>query len=171
MICSGEWVGGAGVADYATGQLTNVFVERLVWSASAESQYRGSSQVAGPGFVWFRFWLEGFQQVVEKYFDAAGRPVGLHVDVCGPFQMGETGWMAEDRLLDIWISVDGRVTVRNEALFEQAVANGTLSADAAEQAESHIRELTGAIAKGRFPPALVRNWQLDLNRLQEILAP
>jgi hypothetical protein len=30
--------------------------------------------------------------------------------------------------------------------------------------------LTGAISQRRFPPAMVRNWQVDLRRIQEALA-
>ena len=45
---------------------------------------------------------------------------------------------------------------------------GALSSEQADLAEAHLRELTAAIARGRFPPPLVRNWQLDLSRIAAI---
>jgi predicted RNA-binding protein associated with RNAse of E/G family len=87
-----------------------------------------------------------------------------------PMVIGEREWTTNDLLLDIWISPDGRVTVRNETAFEAAVADGSLSIDEASWAEEHVRRLTAAIAQRRFPPPLVRNWQVDLRRIQEALA-
>ncbi len=53
----------------------------------------------------------------------------------------------------------------NEAAFEQAVRQETLAEAEARYAEKHFRALTAAIAKDRFPPPLVRNWQVDLRRI------
>jgi hypothetical protein len=60
--------------------------------------------------------------------------------------------------------------VSNEAAFEAAVSGGELSEEEARWAEEHVRRLTGAISQRRFPPAMVRNWQVDLRRIQEALA-
>jgi predicted RNA-binding protein associated with RNAse of E/G family len=72
--------------------------------------------------------------------------------------------------LDIWISPQGQVTVGNETAFDAAVRGGQISPEEAIWAEEHVRRLTGAIAQRRFPPAMVRNWQVDLRRIQEALA-
>jgi predicted RNA-binding protein associated with RNAse of E/G family len=85
-------------------------------------------------------------------------------------QVGETEWTARDLLLNIWISPQGQVTVSNEAAFEAAVSSGQLTEEEARWAEEHVRRLTGAISQRRFPPAMVRNWQVDLRRIQEALA-
>ncbi len=61
----------------------------------------------------------------------------------------------------------GRVTVHGEEEFERSVLLGELSPELAQRAEAHLRELTAAIARGRFPPPLVRNWRIDLSRIRE----
>ena len=45
-----------------------------------------------------------------------------------------------------------------------------LTEEEARWAEEHVRRLTGAIAQRCFPPAMVRNWQVDLRRIEEALA-
>ena len=121
--------------------------------------------VADTGYVWYRYWLLPEGQVVERYFTAEGVPIGTQIDLCAPIAVDDTGCSALDLLLDIWIDSGGRVTVHNEDRFEKAVVWGALSAAQADLAEAHLRELTAAIARGRFPPPLVRNWQLDLSRI------
>ena len=113
-------------------------------------------------------WLLPEGQVVERYFASTGVPIGTQIDLCAPIVWDETGCSALDLLLDIWIDAGGRVTVHNEDRFEKVVVWGKLSSDQADLAEARLRELTAAIARGRFPPPLVRNWQLDLSRIAAI---
>lgn len=172
-IQRGQWAEWPGALDYRSAWLSDMLVERVIWGQPAAAlQQIGQAQgkPAGPGSVWFRFWLPKDGQIVEKYFDRLGACLGIQADVCMPLVMvGEVCWTA-DLLLDIWINAEGRVTVRNEAAFDRAAAEGLLSADEASYAEQHLRRLTGAIAQGRFPPPLVRNWQIDLERLSETLS-
>lgn len=185
-IYSGQWLAWPDVRDYRAAQLGDILAERLVWSATAGLLHRGGVTIAGPAYIWFRFWLPRDSQVVEKYFDAHGQTLGMQIDVCmplaalpvhlrtGPFAAAKeplAGWFTTNLLLDIWITADGQVTVRNEAAFEQAVRAGALSEAEAAWAEERVRTLTSAIARRRFPPALVRNWQVDLRRIQETLSP
>lgn len=167
LIRSGEWEEWPTVAAYRHGLLGEMLVERMVWAEGAPRARIGRHEVAGPGYVWFRFWLLREQQIVEKYFDAEGRHVGTQVDVCMPFVLGEEAWSTHDLLLDIFIAADGRVTVRNETAFEQAVEEGALSPEEQERAEQHVRALTGAIAQGRFPPAIVRDFEPDMVRIRQ----
>ena len=169
LIRSSEWRGLPGAAHYMAGLLDDLLVERVIWAEGAETRAAGGQIVAAPGHIWYRFWLWRDDQIVERYFDAAGQALGTQVDVCMPIEAGEQGWIARDLLLDIWIAPDGRVTVRREAEYEAALAAGQLSADEAGWAEPHLRRLTTAIAQRRFPPAMVRNWQVDLQRIEETL--
>jgi predicted RNA-binding protein associated with RNAse of E/G family len=169
-IHSGEWQDLPGVASYLAGLIDDVLIERAIWAAPAEAVSASGRALAGPGHIWYRFWLWRDDQVVERYFDAQGQPLGTQVDLCMPLQVGETEWTARDLLLNIWISPQGQVTVSNEAAFEAAVRNGQLTEEEASWAEEHVRRLTGAISQRRFPPAMVRNWQVDLRRIQEALA-
>jgi predicted RNA-binding protein associated with RNAse of E/G family len=170
LIRSGEWQTLPGVADYLAGLIDDLLIERAVWAAPPEPGMANGRAPAGPGHIWYRFWLWRDDQVVERYFDAQGQPLGTQVDLCMPLQIGEREWTARDLLLDIWISPQGQVTVSNEAAFEAAVSGGQLTEEEASWAEEHVRRLTGAIAQRRFPPAMVRNWQVDLRRIEEALA-
>ncbi|HSN74144.1 MAG TPA: DUF402 domain-containing protein [Anaerolineae bacterium] len=170
LIRSGEWQSLPGVADYLAGLIDDVLIERAVWAKSAEAVAIGGRALVGPGHIWYRFWLWRDDQIVERYFDAQGQALGTQVDLCMPLQIGERDWTARDLLLDIWISPQGQVTVGNEAAFEEAVRSGQLTEEEARWAEEHVRQLTGAISQRRFPPAMVRNWQVDLRRIEEALA-
>lgn len=167
MIRSGEWQQWPDAANYVVGLIDDILIERLIWGHDAAQRLLGKQVVAAPGYVWYRFWLWRDEQVVEKYFDPQGQLIGTQIDVCAPLRASQDVWSALDLLLDIWITPDDRVTVRGEAAFERAVKDGALSAGEAEQAEQQVRRLTAAIAQGRFPPPLVRNWQVDMRRIQE----
>ncbi len=169
-IRSGEWQSLPGVFDYLSGLIDDVLIERAIWSHAANAVTAGGRVQTGHGHIWYRFWLWRDDQVVERYFDAQGNTLGTQVDLCMPLQIGEREWTTRDLLLDIWISPQGRVTVSNEAAFDAAVSSGELTPDEARWAEEHVRRLTAAIAQRRFPPAMVRNWQVDLRRIQEALA-
>ena len=106
---------------------------------------------------------------MERYFLADGAPLGTHIDVSGPITCADDGCRADDYIMDIRIDAQGRVTVHNEDEFERSVLLGELSPLAARQAEAHVRELTAAIARNRFPPPLVRNWRIDLSRIANVV--
>jgi predicted RNA-binding protein associated with RNAse of E/G family len=154
------------VENYRLEALGDVLVERVVWSELPAPRTLFGSVVADSGAIWFRFWLPGFDQVVERYYLPDGSSLGAHVDLCGPVQCDERGCVADDYILDIWIDPQGRVTVHNEDEFDRAVLLGELTAEQAQRAEAHLRELTAAIARNRFPPPIVRNWQIDPTRFR-----
>jgi predicted RNA-binding protein associated with RNAse of E/G family len=165
QIRSGHFGDPAATYGYRFERLGEVFVERIIWAELHAPRCLAGLVVADTGYVWYRFWLLPEGQVVERYFTASGVPIGTQIDLCAPIAWGETGCWTVDLLLDIWIDAGGRVTVHNEDRFEEAVVWGALSAAQADLAETHLRELTAAIARDRFPPPMVRNWQLDLSRI------
>lgn len=169
-IESGDWQKQPGVADYFAGLVDDVLIERVIWGEGWSPVQRAGRQLAGYGFIWYRFWVWRDDQLVERYYDMSGMLLGTQIDVCTPMQIDEQHWQTQDLVLDIWIAPDGRVTVTNEAAFDDAVRDGVLSSDEADWAEAHVRRLTGAIAQGRFPPAMVRNWQVDIRRIEDVLA-
>jgi hypothetical protein len=168
VIRSGEWQDERAVAHYSVGLIDDLLIERAIWGEQPTAIAGGIAPNAGD--IWYRFWLWRDDQIVEKYYDVQGQLLGTQVDVCTPMVVGEREWTTTDLVLDIWIAPDGRVTVRNEPAFEAAVAAGVLSEEQSRWAEEHVRRLTAAIAQRRFPPPLVRNWQVDLRRIQEALA-
>ena len=169
-IRSGHFGDPAATIGYRFERLGEVFVERIIWADLPAPRRRAGVVVADTGYVWYRFWLLPEGQVVERYFASSGVPIGTLIDLCAPIAWNETGCSALDLLLEVWIDEGGRVTVHNEDRFEKAVVGGALSAVQAELAEAHLRGLTAAIARGRFPPPLVRNWQLDLSRIATTIA-
>lgn len=168
-IISGNFGDPAVVRDYHAERLGDILVERIVWGELPAPRRLCGETVADTGFIWFRFWLSGHDQIVERYYDRDGRSIGAQIDICMPLSCDEDGCRTADLILDIWISSDGRVTVHNEDAFDRAVLLGDLDAIQAEHAEQQLRSLTAAIARNRFPPPLVRNWQPDLSRIAQML--
>ena len=170
VIESGDWQKRSGVADYFAGLVDDVLIERVIWGDGWLGIERAGRQLIGYGFIWYRFWVWRDDQIVERYYDQSGALLGTRIDVCTPMEIEERQWRTRDMVLDIWIAPGGRVTVANEAAFDAAVDAGAITAEEAEWAEAHVRRLTGAIAQGRFPPAMVRNWQVDIRRIEDVLA-
>ncbi len=167
VIESSEWQFNDLMVDYRFEWPGDMLVERATWHANAPEQQvviQGAEPVtiALAGYIWFRFWLADEEQLVERYFDNDGQPVGTYVPICMPLERQGRNYITTELLLGLWIAADGRVTVRHEEEFDQAVSSGTITPVESERAEIRIRELTGAIAQKQFPPALVRNFSIKL---------
>ena len=159
-LISGMWRSAPHMGDYRSEWLQEMLVERGTWGVDAPTvQLRGAT-VAAPGHIWFRFWLPEQEQVVEKYFDAKRQPVGLYVPLCAPLQRQGESYATTSLILALWLDLPGRVMMMHEAEFESAVASGRMTAAQAALAETNIRVLTGGVAAGTFPPAIVRNFAL-----------
>ncbi len=153
------------IRDYRAEQFAGILVERIIWRDEAPDLHN-SVVTTGPGYVWFRFWLPRAEQVVERYYTDSGALLGTRVDLCTRVAVDDSGRHALDLIMDLWIDPSGTVTLHHEDAYEQAVAAHVLSDDEAAYAEAHLRSLTTSIAQGRFPPAIVRNWQVDVKRIQ-----
>lgn len=164
-IRSGEFEAATAIRDYRMERLGDVYVERVIWGPSAPRRL-GEAVIGGDGWVCFRFWLLREGQVVERYYKPTGELAGTQVDVCMPPACDECGCEAADLGMALWITPDGRVTLDGEGRFEQAVRLGQVGPSEAAYAEQHLRSLTANIARGRFPPPIVRNWQIDPSRMQ-----
>ncbi len=111
-IRSGHFEAGGAIADYRAEHITDIMIERVVWG-EREPLSRYGVVIAATGFVWFRFWLPKSAQVVERYYTGDGELVGTLIDLCMPPQVAGTGYAASDLKLDLWLSVDGRLTLHN----------------------------------------------------------
>jgi predicted RNA-binding protein associated with RNAse of E/G family len=160
VIASGDWQRASAMHDYRAEWFSDILVERATWSAGTAPQQIGALMTAAPDFIWCRFWGPEASYVVEKYFDAQGIALGIYVRVGMTLPHHGRGFSLVDLLLGIWLTGNGRVTVYNEAHFDQAVKRGEVTPVEAEHAEMVIRELTTAIAQKRFPVAFVRNFTL-----------
>ncbi len=160
IITNGAWQTVAHMTDYRAEWFSEMLVERATWLPSAPLQQIGERTIAGPGYVWLRFWLLESELMVDKYFDAAGQLVGFYVPITMPLQRRVNTLRIITLVLALWVQPDERVTVLQEAAFDQAVKGGAITPVETEQAEQRIRELTLAVVQKRFPPAMVRNFAL-----------
>ncbi len=165
-IISGAWREQEAMEDYRSEWLSELLVERVTWSQGAPAHFIGGKQVAGPGYIWFRFWLASEHQVVEKYFSDTGESVGIHIPVCTSLVRDQQGYSTFGLILGLFLWPQGRLDVLREGDFDQAAASGQLPRPLVDVAEHSFRKLTAAIARKRFPPALVRNFELNVRRRQ-----
>lgn len=160
-LVSGEWQEMAHLTDYRVEWLSNLMVERATWDRTAPHHQIGGQVIANPDYIWLRFWLLEPELVLEKYFDPQRQVIGYYLPICLPVQRRSNRLQALSLYLALWLTPDGRVTVLHEERFEEAVAAGELTPVEAEHAEYQIRELTTALGRGAFPPAIVRNFSLQ----------
>ncbi len=161
---SGEWNENAAMTDYRAEWFNSLLVERTAWTAQAPTVELHDTIIGAPGFVWFRFWLPDLDQMVEKYFNAEGTAIGLFLPVCRPLQREDKAYHTSDLILAIWYNADKRVFVLREEEFEDCVRDQSISSQEAERAETRIRELTAAIFREEFPPPLVRNFAIAMEK-------
>lgn len=160
-LVSGEWQEMAHLTDYRVEWLSNMMVERVTWDTTAPTNQIGGQVIASPGYIWLRFWLLEQEVVLEKYFDPQRQVIGYYLPVCLPVQRRSNRLQALSLYLALWLIPDGRVTVLHEERFDEAVASGEMTPVEAEHAEYQIRELTTALGRGTFPPAIIRNFALQ----------
>ena len=161
---SGDWSQHASMTDYRAEWFNSLLVERAAWTDQAPTVELLDTVIGAPGFVWFRFWLPDLDQLVEKYFDAEGTAIGLYLPVCRPLQREDKAYRTSDLILAIWYNADKRVFVLREEEFEEVVHEQRLTSHEAERAETRIRELTAAIFREEFPPPLVRNFAIAMEK-------
>ena len=118
----------------------------------------------------FAFGCSHLARFIERYYGEHGQLIGTQIDVCMPPTFDEGAWRAKDLHLDIWVAPDGRVTLSGETTFDEAAEQGQLSRDEVQYAEEQVRTLTTGIAQGRFPPPIVRRWQVDPSRIHSMVA-
>ena len=162
IITNGVWETATYMTDYRAEWFSEMLVERATWLPTAPVQRIGNRIIAGPGYIWFRFWLLESELMIEKYFDAAGQVVGYYAPISMPVQRRVSTLRIIKLVLALWLQPDERVTVLHELEFEQAIITGAVTPVEAEQAEFRIRELTLATAQKRFPPPMVRNFMIKL---------
>ena len=81
LIESGDWQEQPGVADYFAGLVDDVLIERVIWGDGWDTLERTGRQLAGYGFIWYRFWVWRDDQLVERYYDRDGTLLGTQIDL------------------------------------------------------------------------------------------
>ncbi len=160
-VQSGEWRDQPTILNYRAEWLSNLLVERATWRADAKSVLLDGMQIGGSGATWFRFWLPEPQQIIDKYFDGDGQPVGIYMPIVDPFQFDGEEYNTVHLILGLWLASSGHMTVIGEPEFDAASRLGMLSERQVDWAESRIREVTAEVSRSRLPPPLIRNFMID----------
>ena len=157
-LISGNWRKHKAMTAYCAEWLSTLLVERATWMAHAPTIELADTVISGPGFSWFRFWMPALDQVAEKYFDGAGKEIGVYFPVCQPLVQEGKRYHTSELILAVWYDVAKRVSVLREAEFDEAVRRQMISDNEAARAETRIRKLTAAIFREEFPPPVVRHF-------------
>lgn len=160
-IHSGEWGTWPNMGEYRAEWLSGLLVERATWQGDAPAQALDGVQVVGSGYVWFRFWLPKPRQIVEKYFDADGRALGIYLPVSDSVRLSDQQYSTHHLWLGLWLLPSDHLTVLGEAAFEAAIDAQTLSPSQVEWAETRVRELTREVSRKQMPPAMIRNFAIE----------
>lgn len=122
IIASGDWQRQDHLSDYRYEWLTTCWWSGRRGMRPAPPRRLGAATIAGPGYIWFRFWLAKGDRILDKYFDPEGQPIGmLRMWGWGCRHPGR-GFSMVDLILGLWITGQSHVTVYNEARFDAAVA-------------------------------------------------
>ena len=188
-FASGEWQRQDAMIEYRAEWFNSLLVERAAWSPNApqvklldreggpSAPVEGGASpgwlheqvIGGPGYVWFRFWLPELDQMVEKYFEPGGDPIGHYLPICRPLERKDKAYRTSELILAIWYNAEKRVAVLREEEFDESVRQQLLSSKEAERAEKRIRELTAKIFREEFPPPLVRNFAIAMEKSSHAL--
>ena len=116
---------------------------------------------AGYRAVWFLFKDQPFD--VGRISRPDGTWVGYYADILEPVRWKDADATTlepiVDLFLDLWIAPDGRFLVLDEDEFEDAIAQGILSASQIDHARHVLSEMIGATKRGEFPSAEVKRFR------------
>ncbi len=168
-IRGGEWSAVDGVVGYRAEMIGDLWVERAVHT-NQDAAHHNASDVTGG--IRYRFWQSKPQLLVERHFALDGVSLGTCAYTVLDLRFENDSRSASVSPLRVWINNDGLVTLRGEMEFEHDVCAGVLSAAEAATVERALRQITSGIAKGTYPPPIIRRWQVDVQRIrQQILSP
>ncbi len=108
-----------------------------------------------------RFWLKECDTVVDKYFAPSLEPVGWFMPVCTGLGLNGTQFRTQTRYLGMGISQDRNIVVTGEARLQDALDQQMVSAAEADLCQNQLRTLRIQCMSRRFPPAIVRNFELE----------
>ncbi len=113
--------------------------------------------------VWFVFtslWYD-----IGKIYNLNNEWTGYYCDIIKPVNREVCTFEIVDLFLDLWVSPDNSFEIQDADEFENAVRNGDISHELAEQACKALSELILTIETGQFPPEFVENFTIPFLRL------
>lgn len=113
----------------------------------------------GSSAVWFTF--PGMWHDIGLFHRADGTFTGTYANILTPPEIHPDGtWHTTDLFLDLWIDLDGALSVLDRDQFEDAVSEGWIDEPTRTAALAEVDRLTEAFEAGRWPPAVVGEWTL-----------
>jgi hypothetical protein len=110
-----------------------------------------SQDVVWVGGSLIRIVQPGAWHCVDVEFGPGGRFDGWYVNFQEPMRRTPTGIDTVDLVLDLVVAPDGRCRRKDEEDFADAVAQGHISAETAEQVLADAERMTAAVAAGEAP--------------------
>lgn len=113
----------------------------------------------GAPVVWFVFpdaWHD-----IGRFHLRSGTFSGYYANLIRPAKMVGEQWEIEDLFLDLWLDRENHLTVLDEEEFDRAVANRWIDAGTARQARRELDRLICEFQAGRWPPGVVREYDLE----------
>lgn len=151
-----------------------VFTQRLLWDAPevkitlAENvpfhpPVRIFGDVVlekGSAAIWFTF--PGRWHDIGRFHLADGTFTGIYANVLTPPVIHRGGvWETTDLFLDIWVDLEGRLSVLDEDQFRDAVDRGWVTPREAQMATREVERIRREHEARRWPPEAVSRWTLE----------
>lgn len=122
---------------------------------------------AGSDAVWFTF--PGRWHDIGRFHRADGRFTGIYANILTPPVLHTDGtWETTDLFLDVWVGLDGALSVLDEDQLAEAEAERWVSTATADRARAEVAQIEAAHAQGRWPPGIVAEWTLE--RIRQALS-
>ncbi len=108
-----------------------------------------------------RFWLKEHDTVVDKHFAPNLEPVGWFMPVCMGLGTHDAQFQTCTRYLGMGVSQARNIVVTGEAQLQEALQQRVVSPEEADSCQAQLRTLRNEFMSRRFPPAIVRNFELE----------
>jgi len=115
---------------------------------------------AGSDAVWFTF--PGRWHDIGRFHRADDVFTGIYANILTPPVIQPDGnWETTDLFLDIWVDLEGHLSVLDEDQLREAEAEGWVSQIQAKRARKEVEWIKKEYEEGRWPPPVVGEWTLE----------
>ena len=151
FLAQADWETDRDTIDYHCVETRRMLIEKSSFSSSD----------MGMSGTRMRFWLTGSSHLVEKYFGPDLAPIGWFMPVCDEIANVDRRLQACTLYLGMVANRTRKLVVTGERPLERAVADSRLTRADADRYQERLRQLRKDCLAGRFPPAIVRNFELE----------
>jgi hypothetical protein len=118
---------------------------------------------AGSDAVWFTF--PGLWHDIGRFHRADDVFTGIYANILTPPVIQPDGdWETTDLFLDVWVDLEGHLSVLDEDQLQEAEAEGWVSQSQAKRARREVEWIKKEYEEGRWPPPVVEEWTLERAR-------